>query len=132
MFSAVSDRVFTELDAVRIARLGDGAVPPTLLDDLDAGEVVPSTVIPADVVTMNSVVEVLDHASGRRRRYTVCYPGDADPGNGRISVLSPLGASLLGLAAGAEASWVAPSGERRAVTVVAVLFQPEASGDYVA
>src|SRR5690606_18929805 len=97
-----------------------------------AGEIVPSTAIPADVVTMNSVVELLDHSSGQHRRYTVCYPGDADPGAGRLSVLSPLGASLVGLAAGTEASWIAPSGVRRTVTVVAVLYQPEATGDYAA
>ena len=49
---------------------------------------------------------------------------------GFISVLSPLGASLLGLRVGDVAQWRTPRGEERMARVVEVLFQPEASGDY--
>ncbi|EWS58029.1 Regulator of nucleoside diphosphate kinase [Methylibium sp. T29-B] len=47
-----------------------------------------------------------------------------------MSVLSPVGCSLLGLTVGAVARWSTPAGEARAAEVVALLFQPEASGDY--
>ncbi|MFO1333096.1 MAG: GreA/GreB family elongation factor, partial [Rubrivivax sp.] len=46
-------------------------------------------------------------------------------------VLSPVGSSLLGLQVGDVAQWRTPTGEAKAAEVVAVLFQPEASGDYV-
>jgi regulator of nucleoside diphosphate kinase len=44
--------------------------------------------------------------------------------------LTPVGASLLGLQVGAVARWQSPIGEPCAAEVLAILFQPEASGDY--
>ncbi len=46
-----------------------------------------------------------------------------------MSVLSPLGLSLLGLRTGSTARWNTPRGPRTA-TLLAIAFQPEASGDY--
>ena len=45
--------------------------------------------------------------------------------------MSPVGASLLGQTVGSVARWSTPAGDERAAEVVAILFQPEASGDYV-
>jgi len=86
--------------------------------------------VPPDVVTMYSQVLLLDRASGERNKVTLCYPADAEPAEGFVSVLSPLGWSLLGLRAGQVARWSTPSGGERAAEVLAILFQPEASGDY--
>ena len=130
MFSAISDRVFTELDAVRIARLGDGAVPPTLLDDLDAGEIVPSTAIPADVVTMNSEVTCEDEVSGETHRLTLVYPPDADVDKHKVSVLAPVGTALLGLSVGQSIDWNAPGGRSLRLCVTGISYQPEAAGDF--
>ena len=47
-----------------------------------------------------------------------------------ISVLSPVGAALLGLRVGDTARWTGPGGQRGSARVSALLFQPEASGDY--
>jgi regulator of nucleoside diphosphate kinase len=66
-----------------------------------------------------------------RQLVVLCYPADAEPAQGRISVLSPAGLALLGLTAGALARWVGPGGEESVALVEEILFQPEASGDYV-
>ena len=79
---------------------------------------------------MYSQVLLEDCASGRRYRLTLCYPSDAEPSAGFVSVMSPVGASLLGLHVGAIARWVTPSGDQGAAKVTALLFQPEASGDF--
>jgi regulator of nucleoside diphosphate kinase len=79
---------------------------------------------------MYTQVLLLDHASGERSKVTLCYPADAEPADGFISVLSPLGWSLLGRCVGQVARWSIPSGGERAAEVLAILFQPEASGDY--
>jgi regulator of nucleoside diphosphate kinase len=71
-----------------------------------------------------------DLATGSEYSLTLCYPADADPAAGRVSVLSPVGASLLGLRVGEVARWQGPAGDTHAAEVVALLFQPEASGDY--
>lgn len=131
------ERTLTELDHARIARLVRtcGASIPHLLegsidDMLDAADLVPSRSVPPDVVTMYSLVEVSDLVTGRTSRLAVCYPPDAQPTTGYVSVLSPVGASLIGRGVGSIARWRTPDGEEGAAKIMALLFQPEASGDY--
>ncbi|MBT2325675.1 nucleoside diphosphate kinase regulator [Variovorax paradoxus] len=124
------ERTLTELDHVRLGKLLDERAHPGLEALLDSAEVLRSREVPADVVTMNSRVTIADLPSGRRHPLTICYPQDADPAAGLVSVLSPVGMSLIGLRVGAVASWVLPSGEEHRAEVVEILFQPEASGDY--
>lgn len=126
------ERTLTELDFVRLEKLTDHALPAALAELLDAADVLPSREMPADVVTMNSQVEIEDPSTRQRQKITVCYPGDAQPGAGFVSVLSPVGIGLLGVKSGTLAKWDMPNGAQGAVRVVSVLFQPEASGDYAA
>jgi hypothetical protein len=53
-----------------------------------------------DVVTMYSQVLLQDTRSGQRNTLTLCYPADAEPAVGFVSVLSPVGSALLGLRVG--------------------------------
>lgn len=132
------ERTLTDLDHVRITNLirrdlSDGLSSSTtreIEDTLDACTVVPARQVSPDVVTMHTQVLLLDCASGERSKVTLCYPAAAAPADGFISVLSPLGRSLLGLCAGQVARWSTPSGGERTAEVLAILFQPEASGDY--
>lgn len=124
------ERTLTELDFVRLGKLADQQLPPALAELLDAADVLPSREVPADLVTMNSQVEIEDPATGQRQQITLCYPGDSQPGAGFVSVLSPVGIGLLGVKAGTLACWRMPNGGERCARVSAVLFQPEASGDF--
>jgi regulator of nucleoside diphosphate kinase len=124
------ERLLTEIDFARLNNLSGTQFPPELVDTLDSLDLVPSREIPPDVVTMYSQVIVEDLASGKRQRLTLCYPADAEPHLGFISVLSPVGASLLGQRVGATARWRTPNGDECAAEIAALLFQPEASGDY--
>lgn len=124
------ERVLTELDFARLERLDAGRLPDGLAAAMTEAELVPSREVPADVVTMYSMVLVEDPVSGRQQRLTVCYPEDADPAQGFVSVLSPVGASLLGLRVGAQARWRTPGSAQGAARIVELLFQPEASGDF--
>lgn len=132
------ERTLTELDHVRLLNLlrrhppGD-RLPPTLQavgELLNACAIVPSRQVAADVVTMGSEVLVEDCQTGQRSTLTICYPPDAKPAVGRVSVLSPAGGALLGLRAGGMVQWLTPTGDRKSAVVLAILFQPEASGDY--
>ena len=132
------ERTLTELDHVRLLNLvrrdrgSDGSPAPRLAIEhvLDTCAIVPSRQTPPDVVTMYSQVMLRDLGSGQRSKLTLCYPADAEPAAGFVSVLSPVGASLLGLTDGCVARWSTPAGEERAAEILAILFQPEASGDY--
>ena len=112
------DRTLTDLDHVRlrtscVATCASACPPSTtqqIEDTLDACAVVPARKVSPDVVTMYTQVLLLDRASGERSKVTLCYPADAQPADGFISVLSPLGWSLLGLRVGHVARWSTPTG----------------------
>lgn len=124
------ERLLTELDFARLNNLNGAHIPSELAQTLDALDLVPSREIPPDVVTMYSQVIVQDLTTGTRQRLTLCYPTDAEPHQGFISVLSPVGTGLLGQRVGAIARWRTPNGDECMAEIVALLFQPEASGDY--
>ena len=91
--------------------------------------IVPPASVDADTVTMNSKVCVRDLNSGRCQAVTLAYESDADLFGERISVLSGLGASLLGSRVGDVVEWETRRGPRR-VRIERILFQPEAAGKF--
>ncbi|HKV11813.1 MAG TPA: nucleoside diphosphate kinase regulator [Thermoanaerobaculia bacterium] len=99
-----------------------------LLYELSRAVVVPAAEIPADVITMNSRVRLLDLQSGATLEYTLVYPGEANFSEGKISVVAPIGAAMIGYRVGDTIEWEVPAG-RRHFRVEAVLYQPEAAGD---
>lgn len=140
--ATTAERTLTELDHARVARLLELARdkprdmprnhPGNAINDvLDRSELVSSNAVDADVVTMNSQVALRDLDTGESYRWTLCYPPRADALAGFISVLSPAGAGLLGRRTGSIARWTTPGGFDKAAEVLEILFQPEASGDYV-
>ena len=132
------ERTITELDHVRLLNLlrrderGDGspAQLQAIEDMLDACALVPSREVTPNVVTMYSRVLLQDLHTGEHSTLTLCYPADAEPALGFVSVLSPVGSALLGLRVGSTARWSTPIGDQRAAEILAILFQPESSGDY--
>ena len=132
------ERTLTELDHVRLThliqrhKLGRTVSSATLPIErvLDEADLVHWRQVPPDVVTMRSRVLFRDLQSGAENELTVCYPADADASAGAVSVLSPVGWSLLGQRVGATVSWPTPAGGTLSAEIVAILFQPESSGDY--
>lgn len=108
-------------DARRIAfLLGDGpsgardaAHLQELRAELDRAVIVAPEEIPPGVVTMYSAAIVLDLASGSHHEIRLVFPHEADPAQGKISVLAPLGTALLGYREGDEVEWLMPGGLRR-------------------
>lgn len=124
------ERTLTELDFARLHKLAGNQPPQWLAELLDAADILDGHAVSPDRVTMYSSVRCEDLHTGSQQTLTVCYPADAEPQAGFVSVLSPVGCSLLGLRVGDVACWRTPQGEDGAARVLAVLFQPEASGDY--
>ncbi len=97
--------------------------------ELLKAEVVESTEIPANVVTMNSQVLLLDVDTNESKTYRLVFPRDADLEQNRISILAPIGTAMIGCRVGNVIRWNAPAGERR-LKIARILYQPEAAGDY--
>ena len=102
----------------------------TLEEILDLARVVHPEKVPGNVVTMNSSVLYEDVSTLEKGTVTVVYPADADPSGGKISVLSPVGAALLGETEGEEVELPLPHGQTRRIRINNVLYQPEAQGDF--
>ena len=102
----------------------DHAPHEELSDELDRAIVVLLERMPADVVTMRSRCIYLDESTGSVREVELVYPEEADPEQGKISVLAPVGSALLGLAVGQSIDWELPGGKIHRITVKCVLSQP--------
>ena len=98
--------------------------------ELDRAVVVAPGEVPADVVTMDSVVRLTDLDDGTQGEFTLVFPGSADFRRGRLSVLAPVGTALLGQREGDVVAWVVPVGRKR-FRIDAVVYQPESDGPHV-
>lgn len=125
--------VITRIDLTRLRHLlasparRDSEAAEALGEEIDRAEVVEPTLLPADVVSMNSTVRLCEQTSGREYELTLAFPDEAD-GTNRVSVLAPVGSALLGLAVGREIEWPLPGGQTARIKVLSLSYQPEAAG----
>jgi regulator of nucleoside diphosphate kinase len=98
-----------------------------LIRELMRAVVVTDEEVPADVVTMRSRISFRDDDSPTSETVTLAYPGELHLHEDALSVLTPLGAALLGLSKGQSISYPKPQGGMRTITVTEILHQPEAA-----
>ena len=98
----------------------EAAAADALADVLMEARLVPGEALPADRVAMNSRVTYEELPGGARRSVVLSYPLDADAAAGRVSVLSPVGMSLLGRAPGAVVAPPMPDGRALRIRVLAL------------
>ena len=98
-----------------------GTGPAGLLQqELDRAEVCDAVDMPQDVVTLNRWIHYADDRYPEGRRVQLVLPHEADIDAGRVSVLSHVGAGLIGLKEGQPIVWPDPSGETRKLTPVLI------------
>jgi transcription elongation factor GreA len=90
-------------------------------DKLSRAEVIDCSKIGTDKVVFGTVVELLDLDTDEEVIYQLLGPEEADVKKGSISVLSPIGRSMLGKEVGDEVVVVTPGGKREfeVVTITA-------------
>ncbi len=114
-------------DHSRLRQLAEDAldrapdVAERLLEEIDRAEVLPPDAMPEDVVRIGSLVTYQDERSGSIRTIRLVLPHEADLSTLRISVISPIGAALIGLSVGQSMSWALHDGEPQTLTVTRVL-----------
>jgi transcription elongation factor GreA len=101
---------FAYHDARRELGLLDGRVQ-TIESQLRHAKVMETTV--GEVVGLGSTVTVRDEFG--ESTYVIVGPVEADVAGGRISMVSPLGAALMGRTVGDEVSFSSPGGGRSAM-----------------
>src|SRR5262249_31544763 len=70
------------------------------------------------VVRMGSCVNYRDDRTGETREVVLVYPHEADIELNRISVLTPVGAALIGLSVGQSMEFQTPGHQTRSLTVL--------------
>ncbi|MEN3951542.1 nucleoside diphosphate kinase regulator [Iodidimonas sp. SYSU 1G8] len=112
---------FDYLSNLTAARAGAASEAIDFLEqELDRAEILPQEKLPADVVRIGSTVDYRDLAAGAVRKVMLVYPNEADSEAGKVSVLTPIGAALIGLKTGQHIGWNARNGQHRELEILAV------------
>lgn len=117
--------VISKPDHERLTQLANGLLDrkpemaDILLGELERARVVEAESVPTNSVQMGSAVEYRSD-DGSSRRVTLVYPGDADIAQGKVSILTPIGTALLGLAVGQSIDFAANDGRIHELTIVSV------------
>jgi regulator of nucleoside diphosphate kinase len=99
-----------------------------LAGEIEKASVVQPDQMPSNVITLNSTARLVDQETTEEMVYTLVFPEDAEPSQGKISILAPIGTAMLGYKTGDTFEWDTPGG-KRIIRVQEILYQPEASGD---
>lgn len=90
-----------------------------LAAELDRAKIVDDVRMAPGILRMGSFAEFrIDDEAPQTAE--LVFPGDADISRQRISVLTPVGAALLGLSAGQSIDWAGRDGRVRRLSVIAV------------
>lgn len=119
----------SSLDIERLEALLKKSPNPALLEELNRARIVEPDEIPSDVVTMRSQVRFEIEQPPQQLCLTLAYPKDMPELLDGISILTPIGTALLGLAAGDAIDWPRPDGQTTTLRIQEVTYQPERAGE---
>jgi regulator of nucleoside diphosphate kinase len=101
----------------------------SLLKELRSAEVVDPHEVPADIVTMNTVVKFSFLNTNKTVVFQIVYPDKANIKENKVSIFSSIATALIGYKVGDEIEWMTPAGLTR-IRIDEIIFQPEAAGQY--
>jgi regulator of nucleoside diphosphate kinase len=99
-------------------------VAAMLLEEIERAELHSASDIPPGHIALDSLVTFYDEKSGRVRQLQLVLPAVANIAEGRISILTPVGAALYGLGEGACISWPDLDGKERPIRIMRVDAPP--------
>ncbi|QOZ55391.1 GreA/GreB family elongation factor [Bradyrhizobium sp. CCBAU 53338] len=117
----ISETDRERLISVATAALTDRRVSPdasNLLREIYRATIVPDDQLPSNVVAVHSNVDVRDNLTGTNSQIVLVFPDATSVKPNAVSVLTPLGAALVGLSEGASIDWCTASGDRSSKTVL--------------
>ncbi len=107
----------------------NAAEAENLLKELHAAKIVEPYEVPANIVTMNSVVRIKFLKTGKEIKFQIVYPDQANMKENKISIFSPVATALIGYKVSDEIDWMVPSGMTK-IRIEEIIYQPEAEGNY--
>lgn len=92
-----------------------------LLGELDSARICDEADMPKDVIRFNTQVNIVSK-KGWRKTFKLVLPTESDVKTDKISILTPMGAAVMGYAEGDSVTWEFPSGEQK-LTIEKVVQQ---------
>lgn len=119
---AAESEIVTDL-ALRVEHQNP-LIAAMLLEELERAELHEAQSMPSDAVTLGSRVTFVDERTLRMTEVELVLPLHANIAEGKISILTPMGAALYGLREGAVIDWPDRTGDERTIRVARVV-QPQ-------
>jgi regulator of nucleoside diphosphate kinase len=105
-------------------------VAAMLLEEIErAAELHDQETMPSGHAILNSRVTYLDEKNGQAREVELVMPAEANITEGRVSILTPMGAALYGLAEGHSIDWPDLHGNLRRIRIIRVLMPKNEASD---
>lgn len=101
-------------------------VAAMLLDEIERAELHSPETLPDDAVRLGSAIDFVDERTHQLRKVQLVLPAHANIAEGRISILTPMGAALYGLRTGNGIDWPDLDGNERRIRIVRVTQQDSA------
>ena len=122
-------RIQKHIREARIKKTIEATEAEKLVNELESAMLVEPQQIPADVVTMNSVVKISFVGEERQQEFRIVYPNEADFKSKKVSIFSPVATALIGFRIGDLIEWMVPGGMKK-IKIDGISYQPESAGDY--
>lgn len=94
-------------------RTPDPSNEMSLANELSRAVIVKKEAFPQHCIRINSIVEVLDLDTGKTMKFTLVMPDHANMKMQKVSILSPIGAALIGFRKTEEVTWKVPAGLKK-------------------
>jgi transcription elongation factor GreA len=99
-----------EYDAAKEAQAYNAARRSDLEDKLARAKIIEDQDIPADKIYIGAIATIIDQDTEEEMKYMMVSPEESSYEDNKISILSPIGKSLLGRAEGEELEIEVPAG----------------------
>jgi regulator of nucleoside diphosphate kinase len=116
----------TAADHAMLSRIAAGAantmpeLAAELSHELDRARILPEGRTSIDHARIGSQIVYRDESTKRETTVTLVWPQDANIEKNRISVMTPIGVALIGMAAERSIDWTTRSGDVKRLTVLDV------------
>ena len=118
---AIEERHYTPLFALASKADGPTNIGDYLREELERARIISSAEWNPEVVSLGSTVEFRCEHTGRIEEIMLVYPSEADIERRRVSVMTRIGAALIGLSPNQTISFRNVFGDRRELTVINVV-----------
>lgn len=122
-------RIHKHIREAKLRKTIEAREAEKLVSELENATLLEPQQIPADVVTMNSVVKISFVGDTAQQEFRIVYPEEADIKARKVSIFSPVATALIGFRVGDLIEWMVPGGMKK-IRIDGISYQPEAAGDY--